>query len=227
MNNFSVSDAQLDLIKEYVSHLIDWNAKLNLISRKDEHNIWSRHILGSVGFLFKYRFAQNALVADVGTGGGLPGIPIAILCADLNLVLIDSIHKKVRAVSDILQKLQLRNARAVTGRAEQLAIQKDFTHTFDYVIARAVAPVKDILGWTKHFLNCHDQKTIAHTGIDEQPSIIPCASVVMLKGGDLVQEIEEVKVKSKPRAVTIHSIIVNGLESTADLSDKKLIIVQP
>src|SRR5258706_6794358 len=85
-NNFSISDNQLDLIKSYVDYLIDWNSKLNLISRKDEHNIWCRHILGSVNFLFDHPFEQNAKIVDVGTGGGLPGIPLAILCSDLNIV---------------------------------------------------------------------------------------------------------------------------------------------
>src|SRR6266849_10544190 len=105
-NHHSVSDEQVDLIVKYVESLLEWNRKINLISRKDEEHIWTRHILGSIAILFHFYFYPGSSLIDIGTGGGLPGIPLAILNRHMDVTLLDSIQKKIRAVSEIVAKLK-------------------------------------------------------------------------------------------------------------------------
>src|SRR6266850_7259259 len=119
-NRFNLSDEQIDLLQKYVAQLLDWNKKLNLISRKDEENIWSRHILSSVALLFQFEFHPGSAIIDIGTGGGLPGIPLAVLSKNVNMTLIDSIQKKIRAVTEIVSTLKLDRVNTYCGRAEQL-----------------------------------------------------------------------------------------------------------
>ncbi len=96
-NHLDISDEQAELINFYVSYLLEWNKKINLISRQDEENIWLRHILASISFLFKFTFAFGTSVIDIGTGGGLPGIPLAILYPGIKFTLvIPSIKKSTR-----------------------------------------------------------------------------------------------------------------------------------
>src|SRR3990172_6606526 len=96
-NGLSVSDDRLQLLERYVRQLLDWNKKLNLISRRDEENVWTRHILHSASLLFHLSLKQRARILDLGTGGGLPGIPIKILVPSFSVTLVDSINKKTTA----------------------------------------------------------------------------------------------------------------------------------
>ncbi|MBI4535707.1 MAG: 16S rRNA (guanine(527)-N(7))-methyltransferase RsmG, partial [Ignavibacteriae bacterium] len=100
--------------------LLEWNSKLNLISRKDEQRVWTSHILHSLSILFLVRIPKRSKVLDLGTGGGLPGIPISIARPDISVTHVDSIHKKVVAVKDVIERLHLTNASVVCSRAEDL-----------------------------------------------------------------------------------------------------------
>lgn len=222
-NGFEVSDSQISLIERYVDYLLDWNQNLNLISRKDEENIWSRHILGSIGFLFRHEFEKGSRIVDVGSGGGLPGIPLAILLPGVNVLMVDSIHKKVNAVQDILQKLELPNASIVVGRAEDLSGTGSYRGKFNNVIARAVAPIADLLKWTSPFL-------IRESSPDWKPDsrLLPGGSVVLLKGGDLSDEIANARLKARPHAIHEAPIVIDGIDTYGgDLQEKKLIIILP
>jgi len=223
-NRFNVSDSQVLQIDGFVDQLLQWNKKLNLISRKDEENIWVRHILGSVSFLFRISLRSKSSVVDVGTGGGLPGIPLAILLPEIQFTLIDSIQKKVNAISDILPMMKLPNVRAVCGRAEEISRKKEYQYSFDYVVARAVAPVKDIVTWCKPFLKMKGDEADVPEGEDD--AYVPRSSILMLKGGDLTDELKEAQVKTSPRSIRVFPIIVSGTEQS-ELSDKKIIILKP
>jgi len=226
LNGLTVSDFSLGILEQYVKLLEHWNSKVNLISRQDEQNIWAHHILGSVGFVFQHRFEERSLIADLGTGGGLPGIPLAILFPDLEVIMIDSIQKKIKAVSEMVSALHLKNARAVAGRAEVLSQQKQFAQKFDYVIARAVAPAKKLITWAKPLMTPATQNEISENPTIQRTGHIPRRSVVMLKGGDLSMEIKEAEQKNKPCVIKVHPIVIEGLAPLESLTDKKLLIFQ-
>lgn len=225
-NNIVVSEKQVQLLEDYGKLLLDWNKKINLISRKDEENILIRHIISSISFLFRFQLMEECVVADVGTGGGLPGIPLGILLQDVQVVLIDSIQKKVIAVQEIIQRLELKNISTLRGRAEEIAREIKFQHSFDYVIARAVGPVADLIQWCKPLL----KQTNTKISLQHQPQtakqIMQPGSLILLKGGDLTQEIEQAKVKAKPRHIEVHPLPINGIDSSIS-DDKKVVIIQP
>jgi 16S rRNA (guanine527-N7)-methyltransferase len=222
-NNFDISEKQIDLLDAYVVRLLEWNSKINLISRRDEMNVWSRHILGSVAFLFRHNLKTPADIVDVGTGGGLPGVPLAIVLPGCRFTLVDSIQKKLLALKDILSHLELSNAGIMCGRAEDLSTKKPLNHAFDYVIARAVAPMKDIVKWSSGFLKP------AQAGPEEGKGgfHLDPGAILLLKGGDLESELNHVKVKMNPRILHSYSLPIEGFDTSSDLTDKKLVVVYP
>jgi 16S rRNA (guanine527-N7)-methyltransferase len=225
-NNLDISDAQLQLMEKFVLYLLEWNQKINLVSRRDEENIWQRHILASISFLFKFRFVSPASVVDVGTGGGLPGLPLAILHPDLKFILIDSIQKKIKATEEIVNKLQLKNVSVICSRAEQLASEKKFSGSMDYVLARAVAPTKDIVMWGKGFLKKGKQDDGQPAVLNSKKKALPTGSVLLLKGGDLTAELSEASLKLKVKEIITHTLVIDGIEQS-ELADKKLVVVIP
>lgn len=215
-NGKDVTEDQKSLIERYVSGLRGWNEKVNLVSRKDAENIWLRHILASVLFLAKHEFAPGTRLLDLGTGGGLPGIPIAILCPAVDVLLVDSIAKKIRAVDDILGQLKLPNVTTVCSRVEDLR-GGQYEGTFDYVIARAVAPIADVVGWSKRLLR---RRPAA-----EAVGRIPRSSVILLKGGELETEIAAARKLHSPAEIVIEPLDGKGLVQ-GELPDKKIIIIR-
>ena len=143
-NGLSVSEEQFALMERYVGLLLDWNGKINLISRRDQENVWFAHMLHSVSPWFFVDLAPGLRVLDLGTGGGLPGIPLAVLRPDLKLTLLDSIRKKVDAVRQMAGELGLTNVDAVVGRAEEIGREASHRHSYDVVVARAVARLTDL-----------------------------------------------------------------------------------
>ncbi len=166
---FDINGEKLQKLETFVRLLLDWNQKINLISRQDEQNIWIHHILHSLA-IAKAINLDGAKVIDVGTGGGLPGIPLAIMFDKANFTLIDSIGKKILAVQDIIKKLDLHNVQAFQANSKQV---KD---KFDFVTARAVTDFRKFYKLTKHLLKKGNEFELAN-------------GILYLKGGDFRQEI--------------------------------------
>jgi 16S rRNA (guanine527-N7)-methyltransferase len=223
-NGFDISDAQFAQLEEYVSLLLEWNQKINLISRRDEDNVWTRHILASIAFLFFFEVNSSSSIVDVGTGGGLPGIPLAILLPRVRVSLVDSILKKINALDDIVSRLHLLNVQQVHGRAEVLSSSPLYQHTFDYVVSRAVAPIQDLVSWSRPFLQ---QRTKESPPLREhRRHYINPGAMLLLKGGNLEDEIDRATSKLKLSTIQSYPIIIDGIDPT-ELHDKKLVIVRP
>ena len=173
-----------------------WNQRLNLISRKDIPHLAERHILHSLSISLLYSFPDSSRILDVGTGGGFPGIPLAILCPDVSFTLIDSIGKKVNAVREICKSLQLSNVEVMQVRAELL------DDKYHYIVSRAVAHIDKFTLWVRG-------------KIIEPSPLFPDNGILYLKGGELTEELQ-----SFPLA-RIHDLGVNFDESFFET--KKLI----
>ena len=223
-NNFTITDIQLQKISRYVELLKKWNKSINLISRKDVEGVWLNHILLSLAFLFKVEFAAGSKVLDLGTGGGLPGIPLSIVRTDVIFVLLDSIRKKTKAVEDMVASLELPNVSVVCSRAEDLNTVDGYQNTFDAVIARAVSGLGDLTDWGMPFLK---KKTTPKASPAESAKISVSNSPVLItmKGGNTEVEID--KTLRRFPGVKIHSVALTfkGSELLQN-SDKKLIVVE-
>lgn len=225
-NNLTISNEQADIIRRYVTQLSEWNKKINLVSRKDEEKIWTRHILGSIFFLFAYDLHEGSSILDLGTGGGLPGIPLAVLYPKNQFVLVDSIQKKISAVSHMIETLELPNVKAICTRAENMETNGEPQIAFDYVISRGVAATKDIIKWGRPLLRPSAEVGEQPQGKHSERNIIPRPALILLKGGELSQELEQARIKMKPKHMEVHQIAVNGLGND-ELIGKKIVIVQP
>ncbi|MBL0315996.1 MAG: 16S rRNA (guanine(527)-N(7))-methyltransferase RsmG [Flavobacteriales bacterium] len=147
----------------------DWNSKINVISRKDIDQLYVRHVLHSLAIYRFIQFQPGSKILDIGTGGGFPGIPLAIMMPDVQFLLTDSIGKKITVVQEVSQALGLQNVKAQHIRSEQVRDK------FDFVISRAVAEMKELLAWSQNKI------------ISKQINAIP-NGLVCLKGGDLKDE---------------------------------------
>jgi 16S rRNA (guanine527-N7)-methyltransferase len=224
-NGLVVSDKQMRECEELIRLLLAWNKKINLISRTDEENVWTKHLLGSIAFLFRFSFRADSSIVDVGTGGGFPGLPLAILHPDLNFTLVDSIRKKIGVVEDIVDQLGLPNVQPLWGRAEELAETPEFYQRFDYVVARAVTTTTDLIRWTRPFVALTDATSLPVDLPRHERTLIPAGSMVFLKGGALDAEVQDAVVKTAPRSIRTYGLIVDGIDPS-EASDKKVVIVQ-
>ena len=147
-NGLDISDSQWQLLEKWAALLLEVNQKVNLISRKETEFLWEKQILPCLALLIFRKFGLDADVCDFGTGGGLPGMPLAIVRPDLQLTLLDSRHKKIEVVQQMIESLKLSNAQAVLGRGEELGKQRPWRQRFPLLTARAVAPLIDLVRWT-------------------------------------------------------------------------------
>ncbi len=151
----------------------DWNAKINVISRKDTDQFYERHVLHAMGIAKVCRFKPEAQVLDIGTGGGFPGIPLAILYPRSNFHLVDSIAKKITVVNAVQEALDLSNIKAEQARAEKLKGQ------YDFIVSRAVTQMPRFMSWTRGKLRKGNEAGSMANGI------------LYLKGGDLSEELAD------------------------------------
>ncbi len=162
---------QTEQIKELEALYADWNSKINVISRKDFSEFYERHVLHSLGIAKLTRFVAKTKVLDVGTGGGFPGIPLAIFFPEVQFHLVDSIGKKIKVVRGVADSLGLKNVRAEQIRAEQL------NEKYDFVVSRAVTRLPEFVPWVR--------KNISKTQFNALPN-----GILYLKGGDLKEELK-------------------------------------
>ena len=147
-NGLMIKDLQWKLLEEWADLLLNYNQEINLVSRKETDLLWEKQILHCLSLLVYQKIPQGLEVCDFGTGGGLPGIILAIIRPDLYLTLVDSRQKKVAVLQKIVDDLRLSNVRVICGRGEQLGKQAEWNQRFSVITARAVAPLIDLVRWT-------------------------------------------------------------------------------
>ena len=150
----------------------DWNAKINVISRKDIDELYTRHVLHSLGIAKIIEFRPGSRIMDVGTGGGFPGIPLAILFPEVDFYLIDVIAKKIRVVNEVAAGLGLKNVKAEQKRAELVKQE------FDFIVSRAVTNMPDFVKWVDDKVSKKQNHELAN-------------GILYLKGGDLTEELKD------------------------------------
>jgi len=175
----------MDTILKYFPHLTDlqkqqfamlpelyanWNSQINVISRKDIEHLMERHVLHSLGIAKIVSFIKGTEILDVGTGGGFPGIPLAILYPDTEFLLVDSIGKKIKVVNEVANTLELQNVKALQARAE------DINRKFDFIVSRAVTALPEFMKWISGKLKAKNINALNN-------------GVLYLKGGDIDKEL--------------------------------------
>lgn len=168
----SLTSEQRARFQQLVLLYTEWNAKINVISRQDIENLEERHVLHSLAIAKVIQFKPEANILDLGTGGGFPGIPLAIFFPETKFTLVDGTGKKIRVVQEVANALELKNVTALHARAEELKMNGQF----DFVLSRGVAPLDKLLLWSQKLL----KKKHLHT----YPN-----GILALKGGDLRAEI--------------------------------------
>lgn len=169
-----LTDTQISQFEKLYDLYFDWNSKINVISRKDIQNLYINHVLHSLAIAKFTSFTSSTYILDVGTGGGFPGIPLAIFFPQVEFVLIDSIGKKIRVVNEVAKALSLTNVEAIHRRIQ------DEKRKFDFVISRAVMPLPDLEKLVNKNVS-YKQKNSLQNGL------------ICLKGGDLHTELEPFK----------------------------------
>lgn len=170
----NITNTQLEKFNQFQDLMKDWNSKINLVSRKDIDNFLINHLLHSLSIAKYIDFKKNSNILDVGTGGGLPGIPLAIAFPDVEFHLIDSIRKKINVVNDIIYKLKLNNVKATWVRAETV------DEKFDFIVSRAVTNIPQLYQWTSSKIKKLNKNSKSN-------------GLLLLKGGDLDNELESIK----------------------------------
>ncbi len=174
------TDTQLQQLSQLAPLYKEWNEKINVVSRKDIDSLYERHVLHSLSIAAVIPFQPGMQVLDLGTGGGFPGVPLAILFPETHFHLVDSIAKKLKVVEGIAEAIGLKNVTTQHTRVENIRDRK-----FNFVVSRAVAPLKDLWSWAKPVLKKSHQldASLAET--------VPVPGLICLKGGDLNLEIQE------------------------------------
>ena len=164
----------------------EWNSKINVISRKDIDSLYLKHVLHSLSIAAVINFLPDTQIIDVGTGGGFPGVPLAIFFPEVRFHLVDSIAKKLTIIKAVSESIGLTNITTQHIRAEEIKNRQ-----FDFAVSRAVAPVKDLMYWVNPLIKKTSRNSLVN-------------GLICLKGGDLAQEISESNVR--PRMIPISTI---------------------
>lgn len=171
----SLTATQRDQFEKLEALYRHWNERINVISRRDVDNLYVNHVLHSLGIAKVNSFKNGASVLDVGTGGGFPGIPLAILFPDTHFHLVDSIGKKITVVNEVAKSLQLKNVLGEKIRAEEIKKKQ-----YDFVVSRAVTRMNEFYGWVRNKISKESRHDLDN-------------GILYLKGGDLEEEMNELK----------------------------------
>ena len=169
-----LSDVQKNQFAQLFDLYKDWNSKINVVSRKDFDNFYLKHVLHSLGIAECINFKAGTEILDVGTGGGFPGIPLAILFPDSQFLLVDGIGKKIKVANGVIDALGLKNVKAKQIRAEEIK------HKFDFIVSRAVTQMPVFLTWVRKKIKKQDKNALPN-------------GLLYLKGGDLTNEMKSIR----------------------------------
>lgn len=194
-----LSNTQLKQFGILQSIYANWNAKINVISRKDMDSFYLKHVLHSLAIAKVQPFLPESHILDVGTGGGFPGIPLAILFPEVQFTLVDSIGKKIKVVNEVVHSLELENVTVKQVRAETL------TENFDFIVSRAVTQMPEFVKWVKGKIKKESRHELKN-------------GILYLKGGDLSEELAPYE---KVQLFDIHSFF------TEDFFDSKKVVYLP
>ena len=170
----NLTEDQISKFKKLESLYQDWNLKINVVSRKDIDELYLRHVLHSLGIAKVITFNDGSKILDVGTGGGFPGIPLAIMFPNCSFHLVDSIAKKLKVVDEVVEGLGLTNVKTTHSRVE------DIHDTYDFIVSRAVAAMPTFVHWTKGKIAKKQNHELKN-------------GIIYLKGGDLTEELQDYK----------------------------------
>jgi 16S rRNA (guanine(527)-N(7))-methyltransferase RsmG len=223
-NGVAIADHALLALSRYVKALLRANKSVNLISRRDEEEVWQRHILHSISVLFKLRFPTKCRVLDLGSGGGLPGIPIKIILPEIKLTLLDATRKKTAVVKKIIDELELKDIDVVWGRGEELSQREAGKERFDVVLARAVGPLADLVKLSYPLLKKGNAQRDSEAH-GSPPHLLEEPCLVAYKGGDITAEVDKARRINCVRSSQTVGLVFNGSEQM-ELQDKKVVIVK-
>lgn len=195
-----LTDHQQGKLCKYAELLLAWNKKVNLISRKDEDAVLTKHVLHALSIALFHTFKPRERILDLGTGGGLPGIPLAIAFPDTYFLLIDSIGKKIAACSDMIEKLELKNVLAQKSRADELKNVK-----FDAVVSRQVAAMPELCAWCR-------------------PLLKKGGKLICLKGGDLEEEIGQALIQGAEQLAFPEHIEQHPIDFLGEKFKEKVVV---
>lgn len=188
------SPKQIEQLKALEELYKEWNAKINVISRKDIDSLYEKHVLHSLAIAAAFSLPSGTDIIDIGTGGGFPGVPLAIFFPEVQFHLVDSINKKLKIIEAVKEAIGLTNVTTQHTRAEEIRNNK-----FDFAVSRAVAPLKELWSWSKPLL-----KNGKYEVKSNDETIAYQSGLICLKGGDLGQEISESN--TRPRSVEISTL---------------------
>jgi len=169
-----LTETQIQQFKALEVLYKDWNAKINVVSRKDIDELYLKHVLHSLGIAKVIKFAEGSSILDVGTGGGFPGVPLAILYPNCQFHLVDSINKKLKVINAVCETLEINNVKTTHSRVEAL------NGTYDFIVSRAVTAMPEFTKWVKGKIAKKQQNELKN-------------GILYLKGGDLREELSAYK----------------------------------
>ena len=205
--NIEINENKIEMFYLYMQELLEWNKKINLTAIEDENEIILKHFIDSLTVQKYIKNAQN--IIDIGTGAGFPGIPLAIVNEKSNIVLLDSLNKRINFLNNVIQKLELSNVKAIHGRAEDLAKIVQHREKYDIVISRAVAPFNILLEYMLPF-NKVNSYTIAMKGSNIEE--VDISNNALKKLGGKIEKIEKINLPNTD--IKRNIIIVRKIEET-------------
>lgn len=167
-----LSEQQIEQFSALEALYKDWNSKINVVSRKDIDELYLRHVLHSLGIAKVIQFSDNSSILDVGTGGGFPGVPLAIMFPNCQFHLVDSINKKLKVINAVCEAVELTNVRTTHSRVEAI------DETYDFIVSRAVTAMPEFTKWVKGKTAKKQRNTLKN-------------GILYLKGGDLTEELKQ------------------------------------